>query len=240
MARALLLLACLGGASAQVPSVPGSWVAKETLTLIAQGQQKSQSGTHYYDLKFNRTRFDAEDGSIGVNLYYPEYKQMDVDKSTMQCVKYCSLCEEGLCDDLPPLIDENATDAGPLLLLGRQFQIAQTREKIFGVLTLETDSVYVDMSNASAPTPVAEQDVIKPPFFPAEMKVYADTEWTDFRAKDFAQEEAAFAVKGVDTCKKASALECNGGLQQLRRVRDKAFRTYAHHLKPIKAAPVQI
>merc|ERR1712217_22105 len=205
------------------------------------GQQKSQTGTHYYDLKFNRTRFDDGEGSVSINVYYPEYKQMEVDPATMQCVKYCSLCDgQGLCDDLPPVIDENATDAGPLMLFGKQLQIAQMKQKIFGVLTLETDSVYVDITNASAPVLVAEQDSIKPPFFPAQLQIYADTQWKNFQAKSFLKEEAKFAVKGMDTCKKGSFMECNGMSHQLRRIRDKAYRTYGHHLKPNQEVPLQI
>lgn len=225
----LTLLAALRAAwpVLALPDVPPSWVAKETLSIVAQGQVKSETVTHYFDLTFNRTRVEDDQGGLTVSMYYPVYKEMDVDPTTMQCQKYCSLCEQGECDDLTPLIDVNATDAGPLFLGGKQYHIAQMREKIFGVLTLELDSVYVDMTNASLPLPASEQQVISPPFFPAEATMYADTEWQDFRPQTFDKTEAKFAVKGVETCKKASVLECNGLAKQLRRVRDKAWHSYA-------------
>jgi len=239
--RALILAACpVLALSSSVPAVPPSWVAKETLSIVAQGQAKSETVTHYFDLAFNRTRVEDEQGGVTVSMYYPVYKQMDIDPKTMQCQKYCSLCDQGICDDLGPLIDVNATDAGPLFLGGKQYQIAQMREKIFGLLTLELDSVYVDMTNESLPLPASEQQVISPPFFPPEATMYADTEWQDFRAQAFEKEEAKFAVKGVDTCKRASVIECNGLAQQNRRVRDKAWHTYTRSLASAMEVQVHV
>lgn len=217
-------------ALAQLPDVPPSWVAKETVSLVVQGQVKTQTVKHYYDLTFNRTRVEDNQGGLTVTMYYPHYKEMAVDPKTMECQEYCSLCDEGECDDLAPLIGVNATDAGPLFLAGKRYQIAQTRQKVFGFLTMELDSIYLDMSNTTMPLPASEQQVISPPFFPKQATMYADTEWTDFQPQTFAKEEPRFAVKGIDTCKKASHKVCNGAARQMRRVHDKAWRTYARGL----------
>lgn len=215
-----------------LPAVPPSWVAKENLSIAELIGNKSETVTHYFDLTFNRTRVEDDQGGLTVAMYYPVYKEMEVDPKTMQCQKYCSLCEQGPCDDLLPLIDVRATDAGPLILDGKKYQVEQAPQTNFGGLTMESDSVYVD-TYASVPLPVGRKQVISAPFFSSDVKMYVSTEWLDFRPQTFSKNEAKFAVKDVDTCQKASAAECSVLAKQFRRLRDKAVYTYARALAPV-------
>lgn len=245
MLRAVLVCAFAALALAQVPQpkFPQGWTAtEESDVVLAQGstpgpdgafccspksnckvQTEFEAGTHYWDGAFNRTRFDGG-GQIIVTLYRI-HKQMLV-SANLTCQEYCPT-EEDTLDPSPFWADADelpVKDLGKTTIDGVEVEHFQWFDKIGHLIKMQETDMYIQLSadpnNYS--TPVHETDIIEP--FGQQLGT-EDTAWTNFVPGT--PDASLFAVTGIQECPESQ--NCNSAFLQHRRLRDRAFRSYAKY-----------
>jgi len=235
--KAVLILALVVSVIAgPQPKFPNDWTANEELDLIVfqgdykisgedwccnrasncQVQTEYEKGVHYFDYSHNRTRFDdSVSGQVVVNDYKIQKSMLVVNQA---CKEYCPMQGERL---EPGFLDKNATDLGKVVIKGQTLEKWQWKETIFGIIVMETDTVYVDQSTDPA-VPVMEHDDLTP--FGQHIGG-VDQTWANF--KPGTPDPSLFIVNNVDHCPMSQ--NCGNQKFQMRRLAERQVKTWAHY-----------
>merc|ERR1711871_1026213 len=106
-----------------------------------QVQVQYQSGQKYVDYSNNRTRFEASNGQIFVDLYGSVHKSLEVVHNGTHdvCKAYCPIDPEDTLDSgRDYFLDSNASDLGKTTFDGQPAEHWQWKDTIFKVITMQT------------------------------------------------------------------------------------------------------
>lgn len=231
----LAVFAC--GVAATIPKISPNWQALETDTLfVAQGeytrngdyaccpsgsnceiQTSYQSGMNYIDYTNQRTRFeDSVSGQIIVT-FFNQGKECLVVNNT--CQEFCPTQGEELG---PDFLDPNSTFVGTKTVNGVPCSDYQINQTFLGIIVMETDDVFVDVSDPSNPIPVEEVDSLTPFGEPLGTQTAV---WQNF--KSGLPNPSLFDIKGVDNCPESP--NCDSDFRQQRRLRAGMWKTWAYY-----------
>jgi hypothetical protein len=194
------------------PALPTDWSASEDSDmLIAQGamkmgeyiccdptaqgtqckvQAQNQQIQHYFGYSQNKTRLEA-DGEVIIDLFYPTYKEVEVDPATLKCKSWCPID-----NDLYPLeIYPNATDLGQKTVGGVVCENYHWTEYILKIIPMEQHNFFVNMNADGTAVPVRDEDQMTP--FGQPMGTQNVT-WSNFKAGP--QDPKLFAVTDLASC----------------------------------------
>jgi hypothetical protein len=178
------------GPPGPVPTFATEWTANITQSIVlANGQQKSASGTSFQSAKNNATRFDNSNGQTIVTLFN-EKKQMLVVNGA--CKEYCPTTGE-FFNDIQP--SATAVNKGNFVVNGKKCTDYHWEDKLFKIITMDINDLYVDSNN----NPVQKHENLTP-FGKASIGNSTEN-FNSFRAGDLPAD--TFAVSGIANCQKS-------------------------------------
>jgi len=192
-----------------------------------QVQVQESEGLSYQDATNQRLRFDGVGSQPIVTLFGSIQKEMLVDPTTLKCLSYCPNTDDFGTYQVP----SNSTDLGKVTRNGKVVEQFQYKETLFGIVVMETDNFYLDLSG-KVPTPVAEVDLLTP--F-GESIGKATTTFSSWVPGPL--DAKLFAVTGIDTCPEDQ--NCGNNVRQSYRRRHKLFKTYAKYVQENKMKKIE-
>jgi len=169
----------------------------------------------YVDGSNNRTRWE-EPGSVIVYLYDLQ-KELSVG-SDGSCLEFCPLYGDVLDASF---VDSTAKLVGTELIDGVFYNKWQWKDTIFGIIVMDTITVWVDESQ-TPPVPFKAYTDLTP--FGQELG-YFQTQYSQLKFGQ--QDPALFNITGVDSCPESP--NCDSDSTQATRLRAGVYRTWAHH-----------
>jgi len=196
-----------------------------------QIQLAHQSGTKYNDLTNQRSRF--EDGVAGQTIVddYVKHKSMliNVTAGVETCQEFCPIDPDDNMTKFDPFDPFDVTkDLGPTTWEGKTVEHYQWKDKIFKIVTMEIDDLYVDTSGAKA-VPVFLHQTLTP-FGQAPIGGQNVT-WTNWKVGTPPADK--FKIAGVDVCPRSN--NCGDQSQQAHRLRSGQLHTFARYEKVFAA-----
>lgn len=207
------------------PSADGRSVCCQVHTMSqCQVQEQYQAGQKYYDYTNKRTRFeDGGSGQIFVDLYDVHKSLQVVHNGTHDvCQSYCPIDPDDTLDKGKyAFLDPNATDLGKATYKGQAAEHWQWKDKILGVITMQTSDFYASTTGSSV-VPLGRVDQLTP--FGQHLGD-STVGWDKFTAGT--PPAAKFDVQGVDSCPQNP--QCGQQSRQLHRLANRQLNTYARY-----------
>lgn len=213
-----------------VPSKDGSSICcQSSFGGQCQVQVQYQSGQKYFDYSHNRTRFEASNGQIFVDLYGSVLKSLEVVHNGTHdvCKAYCPIDPEDTLDaGRDYFLDSNASDLGKTTFDGQPAEHWQWKDTIFKVITMQTTDFYANTDGDSV-LPLGAVDTLTP--FGGPAIGHGNTSWTGF--KTGTPPASKFDVQGVDECPQDP--QCGQQARQIHRFASKQMHTFMRYMEQL-------